>query len=75
MQGNILEWCSDWLQDDYSKDTLDPKGPNTGKYRVQRGGQFTGRIRHTRAADRQRNLPEVRDFYVGFRLAHSALDN
>ena len=72
MQGNILEWCSDWLQEDTTKDSLDPKGPETGIYKVQRGGQFTGRIKHTRAADRQRSLPGNRDFYVGFRLARSS---
>ncbi len=75
MQGNILEWCSDWFQEDYSNDNLDPKGPDKGMYRVQRGGQFTGRTKHTRAADRQRALPEARDFFVGFRLAHSTLEN
>lgn len=69
MHGNILEWCSDWFQEDYSKDTLNPKGPDSGIYRVQRGGQFTGRTRHTRAADRQRSEPNKRAFYVGFRLA------
>jgi formylglycine-generating enzyme required for sulfatase activity len=69
MHGNILEWCSDWLQEDNSNDKVDPKGPESGIYKVQRGGQFTGRTKHTRAADRQRGLPEDRDFYVGFRLA------
>ena len=74
MQGNILEWCSDWLQEDNTSEKLDPKGPNIGEYKVQRGGQFTGRIRHTRAADRQRDLPESREFYVGFRLAKNEID-
>ena len=73
MQGNILEWCSDWFKEDNTTEILDPKGPENATYRVQRGGQFTGRTKHTRAADRQRALPEKRDFYVGFRLAHSAL--
>lgn len=75
MQGNILEWCSDWYQEDYTNDNLDPKGPNIGMYRVQRGGQFTGRTKHTRAADRQKGLPEDKDFFVGFRLAHNAINN
>ncbi|WP_436515518.1 formylglycine-generating enzyme family protein [Ekhidna sp. To15] len=74
MQGNILEWCSDWLQEDNTNEKVDPKGPNIGEYKVQRGGQFTGRTRHTRAADRQRGNPEARDFYVGFRLAKNEID-
>ncbi len=74
MQGNILEWCSNWYLENFTNDSLDPKGPNKGKYRVQRGGQFTGRTKHTRVADRQRALPGDRDFYVGFRLAHDALN-
>ena len=71
MHGNILEKCSDWLQDDNTKITIDPKGPKTGVYKVDRGGQFTGRIIHTRAADRQRSLPTSRTFYLGFRLARN----
>ena len=71
MHGNILEKCSDWLQEDNTKMIIDPKGPKTGIYKVERGGQFTGRTRHTRSADRQRSLPTSRDFYVGFRLARS----
>jgi len=74
MQGNILEWCSDWFQEDTTKDTINPEGPETGIYKVQRGGQFTGRSKHTRAADRQRSNPNKRDFYVGFRLTRNAGD-
>ena len=72
MHGNILEKCSDWFQEDNTSESVNPKGPITGGKRVERGGQFTGRIRHTRSADRQRSSPESRDFYVGFRLARSA---
>jgi len=72
MHGNILEKCSDWFQEDNTGESIDPKGPPSGEKIVERGGQFTGRVRHTRAADRQSNLPENSDFYVGFRLARSA---
>lgn len=54
MHGNMLEWCSDVFAEGFI---------------VQRGGQFTGRERHTRAADRQRSAPDKRMFFVGFRLA------
>ncbi|OUR91912.1 hypothetical protein A9Q87_08915 [Flavobacteriales bacterium 34_180_T64] len=75
MQGNILEWCSDWFQEDNTKDNFDPKGPESGVFKIQRGGQFTGRTKHTRAADRQREVPDSKDFFVGFRLAHDELKN
>lgn len=71
MNGNLLEWCSDWFQEDNTNESVDPKGPTSGTMRVQRGGQYTGRILHSRSADRQRSLPESRDFFVGFRLAMS----
>jgi len=74
MQGNILEWCSDWFEEDTTNDVTNPEGPETGIYKIQRGGQFTGRSKHTRAADRQRGNPNNRDFYVGFRLARNAGD-
>lgn len=73
MQGNILEWCSDWFKEDNTDESIDPKGPKEGIYKVQRGGQFTGRTKHTRAADRQRALPDSREFYEGFRLAADTL--
>ena len=65
----------DWFQENNTNFTINPEGPETGTYKVQRGGQFTGREKHTRAADRQRAEPNKRDFYVGFRVAHNALNN
>ena len=76
MQGNILEWCSDWYQESIytTKEQTDPIGPVTGTYHVQRGGQFTGRIRHTEVYDRQYSSPNKRLFWVGFRLAQNKLN-
>ncbi len=53
MHGNLLEWCSDKF---------------TATRFAQRGGQFSGRQRHSRSADRQSSEPEKRMFFVGFRL-------
>lgn len=45
--GNVLEWCHDWYDQDYynycQKNNLvhDPQGPDTGIYRVARGGSRT----------------------------------
>lgn len=38
MEGNVLEWCSDWYGP-YSGDEIDPHGPADGQSRVIRGCQ------------------------------------
>ncbi|MCG6268031.1 formylglycine-generating enzyme family protein [Vibrio furnissii] len=41
MAENAEEWVNDWYAKEYYKTSpkLDPKGPNTGEYKVVRGGQ------------------------------------
>jgi formylglycine-generating enzyme required for sulfatase activity len=70
MHGNVSELCQDWFEEDISQDSTDPSGPVTGERKVERGGQYTGRLRHTRSADRSSGLPSGSAFFVGFRLVH-----
>ena len=38
MHGNVWEWCQDWHGDYPEGEAVDPKGPESGKDRVVRGG-------------------------------------
>lgn len=70
MLGNVWEWCQDGLRDYGSAAVRDPTGPmQTGVYRVSRGGAWSPRARHVRAAYRVRWPPHLRLDHQGFRLA------
>lgn len=40
MSGNLEEWCYDWLADYTSSPQFNPTGPQTGTYKVIRGGDY-----------------------------------
>lgn len=70
MHGNVWEWVQDWYSPSYYSDSPanDPLGPETGKYRVYRGGSFVGKPSELRSAVRYSALPMTRTQDVGFRL-------
>lgn len=71
MHGNIWEWCQDWYLADYGSDSIDPKGPESGDFKICRGGACSFEPRFCRCASRLRLKPEGKFDTIGFRLAYS----
>ncbi|MEQ1559852.1 MAG: SUMF1/EgtB/PvdO family nonheme iron enzyme [Methyloglobulus sp.] len=70
MHGNVWEWVQDWYSPTYYSESpeKDPPGPETGKYRVYRGGSWVGKATNLRSAVRFSALPVTRTHDLGFRL-------
>jgi formylglycine-generating enzyme required for sulfatase activity len=69
MLGNAAEWVGDWYDPKYYQQSpsQDPKGPQTGQYRVLRGGAWGLIPIVLRAAVRFRGDPDSRTSSIGFR--------
>ena len=76
MSGNVAEWCSDWYDNAYYKnsESSNPKGPATARNKVVRGGSWDDYDKSCRVFARSKYEPATKNKSIGFRLAASAID-
>lgn len=70
MNGNVWEWCADWYGDYPSEAQVNPIGPDSGTYRVNRGAGHRSNNGAGRVTNRHDNAPGYYQTH-GVRIAKS----
>ena len=68
MTGNVMEWVSDWKGSYSSGAQTNPTGPDSGTYRVNRGGSYGNVERLSRITNRNSIDPNMSSKTMGLRL-------
>ena len=72
MHTNAWQWCADRYGEDYygKSPANDPTGPDSGPYRVLRGGSWSNGAEGC-CAQRVRSSPDSRRYNTGFRVSRA----
>ncbi|HPQ54440.1 MAG TPA: formylglycine-generating enzyme family protein [Spirochaetota bacterium] len=71
MCGNVEDWCMDWYGENYynTSPAKDPRGPESGKSRVVRGGSYLYHPKALRSSNRGYSYPFIwSNATIGFRV-------
>ena len=72
MSGNVWEWCWDWYGSYSSSPSSNPRGPNSGSSRVDRGGSWSYYDGSCRVAYRNYRSPGDSLIVLGLRLVRTS---
>jgi formylglycine-generating enzyme len=71
MSGNVFEWCWDWKADYPGSSDEDYRGPDSGTFRIMRGGSYDHTAGYMRIGYRAQQNPYAKLATIGFRVARS----